>query len=66
MLFYLILSSFILPQQFPCPGSFPGVKQLGSELTILPNAEDKKERSCISAPPICLHSVDRENFTFTF
>jgi hypothetical protein len=29
-------------------------------------AEVKNEWGCTSASPICLHGVDRENFTFTF
>jgi hypothetical protein len=30
-----------------------------------PSADVKKEWSYTSAPPSCLHGVDRQNFTFT-
>jgi len=65
---FVILSFFILPQQFPCPGSFPGVKQLGREVnhSFLSNAEVKNEWSYTSSPTVCLHGVERENFSFTF
>jgi hypothetical protein len=30
-----------------------------------PNSKVKNEWSCASAPPVCLHGVDRDNLTFT-
>jgi hypothetical protein len=47
--------------------SFSGVKQPGSEVGHSPpsSAEAKNDRSCTSTPPVCLHGVDRETFTFT-
>jgi len=46
--------------------SFLGVKQLGNEVDHLPQSstEVKKERSHISTPPVYLHGMDRDNFTF--
>jgi hypothetical protein len=66
--FYLIISFYILPQLIPCPGSFPGVKQLGREVnhSFLSNAEIKNEWSYTSSPTMCRRGVEREYFTFTF
>ena len=38
-------------------------RALSSPLTHI-YAEVKKKWSCTSAPPICLHDVDKDNFTF--
>ena len=48
-------------------GSFPGTKWLRHEVNHSPpsSAKVKNEWSCTSTPPICLHGVDRANFTFT-
>ena len=45
---------------------FPGVKQAGHEVNDLPPSSSKIENewSYTSTPPIYLHGVDRENFTF--
>jgi hypothetical protein len=47
-------------------GSFPAVKRLGHEVnhSSPSNDEVKQEWSYTSSPPIRLHGVDRENFTF--
>jgi hypothetical protein len=34
------------------------------DLSPLPTAEVKNEWRSICTPPFCLHSMDRENFTF--
>jgi hypothetical protein len=49
-------------------GSFPGVKQLGSEVkhSSTSTAEVENEWIYNSTPPICLHVMDRENFTFFY
>jgi hypothetical protein len=46
-------------------GSFTGTKRLDREVdhSSRSNAEVKSGRSCVSAPPICLHGVDRNGFT---
>jgi len=46
------------------PGSFLEVKRLGSEVNHSPssNAKVNNEWSGTAAPPICLHSVDWQNF----
>ena len=51
-----------------CCGSLPAVKRPGPELdhSLPSNAEVKNEWSCTSTPPIRLHGVDRDNFTFTY
>jgi hypothetical protein len=45
----------------------PGVKQLEYEADHSPasNAEVKNEWSYTSAPSVCIHNTDRNNFTFT-
>jgi hypothetical protein len=49
-------------------GSFPRVKP--SECEVDPSnsssAKTKNEWSCTSSPPICLHGVERDNFTYIF
>ena len=46
-------------------GFFSGGKWPGLEIHHSPpTAEVKNEWSYNSAPPICLHSVDKDNFTF--
>jgi hypothetical protein len=63
------------PDRLLCPLSlllngystpFPEVKRTGRESNHLPasSAEVKNEWSYTSSPPICLHGVHRENFTF--
>ena len=49
-------------------GCFPDVKRREREVNHSPPsiAEVKNEWGCTSASPVCLHDVDRENFTFTF
>jgi hypothetical protein len=49
-------------------GSFPEVNQPRREAdhSTLSGAETKKEWRYTSTPPIHLHGVDRENFTFIF
>jgi hypothetical protein len=50
------------------PGFFAGgVKQQATKLTIhvSSNAGFKNEWSCTSVTSICLHGMDRDNFTFT-
>jgi hypothetical protein len=46
--------------------SFPGVKRLTPEVNHShpSSAEVKKEESCTSTPPICLHGVERDSFAF--
>jgi hypothetical protein len=46
--------------------SFPGAKQLGHEgdNTLSSSAEVKNDWSCTPAPPVCLHGVARDIFTF--
>jgi hypothetical protein len=48
-------------------GSFPGLQRPGREVNHSPpsSAEVKNEWSHTSDPPICLHGVNRDNFTFT-
>jgi len=47
------------------PGCLLGIRRLGLKLTRLScSAEVKNERSCTSAPPVCLHVLDRDKFTF--
>jgi hypothetical protein len=48
--------------------SFPGAKQLGSEINhSLPSgAEVKNEQSYTSTPSICLHGTDKEHFIVSF
>jgi hypothetical protein len=48
------------------PGFFLGEKRPGSDACHLPSsrAEVKNDLSYTSAPPICLHGVGRDNFTF--
>jgi hypothetical protein len=47
-------------------GSFLGVKRIGRgvEHGLPTGAEVKNEWNYTSAPPICIHGVDRDNFTF--
>jgi hypothetical protein len=47
-------------------GCYPGVKWPGHEVKYsLPfSAKVENEWSFTSAPPICLHGIDRKNFTF--
>jgi hypothetical protein len=49
-------------------GPLPVVKRPGPELdhSLPSNAEVKNEWSCTSPPPIRLHGVDRDSFTFTY
>jgi len=49
-------------------GSFPGVEWPGRKADLSPSSSAKvtNEWSCTSAPPICLHGVDRDVFTFQF
>jgi hypothetical protein len=56
----LIFSGFL--------GSFPAVKRPNRELDRSPpsSVKLKKEWSCTSAPPICVHGVAKDNFIFTF
>ena len=44
----------------------PGVKRQGREVDHSPpfGTEVKNEWSYTSTPPVCLHGVDRDNFTF--
>ena len=48
--------------------SFPRLKWPGCEVNHSPpfSAKCKNEWSCTSALPLCLHGMDRENFTFYF
>jgi len=45
----------------------PGVKRQGREVDPSPPSSDevKKEWSYTSTPPIRLHGLDRDNFTFS-
>jgi len=47
-------------------GSYPGVKRPGSDADYSRPSRDKVENgwSYTFTPPICLHGVDRDNFTF--
>jgi len=47
-------------------GSFSGIKRPVSEVDHLPtfSVEVKNGWSYTSTPPICIHGVDRDNFTF--
>jgi len=47
-------------------GYFPWVKRSRSEVNHSPrsSAEVKDKWSYTSTPPICLHGLDREHFTF--
>jgi hypothetical protein len=49
-------------------GSVSGIKLPGHEIdnSSLSIAEVKNEWSCISTPPVCLHCMDREGYTFNF
>jgi len=49
-------------------GSFSGVELPGHEVDhpSPSSAKVTNEWSCNSAAPVCPHSVDRDNFTFTF
>ena len=40
-------------------------KKRGGGGVNAPSADVKKEWSCTSDPPVCLHGVQKENFTFT-
>ena len=48
------------------PIFFMGSNSVGRDYNQSPasSAEIKNEWSCASPPPICLHSMDRENFRF--
>ena len=49
-------------------GFFLVVKRSDREIkhSLPPSVEVKNQWSYTSAPPVCLHSVDREKLTFTF
>jgi len=59
----LTLGPTQLPSQF-----FPRSKATGCDVDHLPSsgAEAKKEWSYTSSPPICLHGMNRDSFTFFF
>ena len=46
-------------------GCFPGLKRPGRQVNHSPpsSAEDKNEWGCTFIPPVCLHGVDRKNFS---
>jgi hypothetical protein len=44
--------------------TFPAVKRPRREVNHSPSSSSKTEWSCTSIPPVCLHCVDTENFTF--
>ena len=48
--------------------SYPGTKATGSNVDCSPQSsvKVKNEWNYTCAPPLCLHGVRRENFTFTF
>ena len=46
--------------------SFTGVKWSGHDIDHLTSAKVKNEWSCTSSPPVCIHGVDRDNFSLTF
>ena len=67
-IFHTVSGSYPASSSMGTRDSFPGVKRQGRGFghSPQPSAEVKKEWSYTSAPPICLHSLCRENFTFVF
>ena len=49
-------------------GGRRGVKRLGRDVDHSPpfSAKVKNQRSCTSAPPLCLHGVVKENVTLLY
>ena len=68
-LFSKISRPLLEPIQSPvqqAPQCFPGAQQMGHQVDHSPSARTdiNNEWSYNSAPRACLHSVDRDNFTF--